>query len=233
MHPEEHVSSEAHWSSWRLLETQIKKRNLSMEEVADIIPGYIHFNHFDDFGLVFVDRNLEGFFKKTSMEIVKQGFRFITEHFYMDIWYKTIPGIIYQNKLCAGNFVVGYFQKIRSDEKSEYHNFVVFTSVCKKFNCFISIANPVYFFGSDTKKMNLTFDDNDFATRHFNQFALLTPREIEILRLIGKGCSRNSISDKIHISKHTLDNHRKHIREKLNIKNAAEFFHYIHAFNLV
>jgi hypothetical protein len=147
MYPEEHMSSASHYESWRILKTQINKRNLSMEEVADIIPGYIHFNHFDDFGLIFVDRNMEVFFNKTSAEIVKQGFGFIAEHFHMDIWHKTIPGIIHHRKFSDGNGNVGYFQKIRNSEKSEYHNFIVFTAVCEKFNCFISVANPVYFFG--------------------------------------------------------------------------------------
>lgn len=232
MIPVWHISSESHYNSWCSLETQIKKRNLSIEGIADIIPGYIHFNHFDDFGLIFVDKNMEIFFNKTSPEIVKQGFGFIAKHFHSDTWNKTIPGIIQHRKLSDGKSIIGYFQKIRNSEKSEYQNFIVFTAVCEKFNCFISIANPVYFFGCDTKKMNLTFDDNEFAISHFNQFALLTPREIEILRLIGLGNSRNLISGKLHISKNTLDNHRKHIREKLNIKNAAELFHYIHAFNL-
>jgi DNA-binding CsgD family transcriptional regulator len=182
-----------------------------MDEVTELIPGYVHFNHFDDFGFIFVDKNMEVFFNKTSMEIVKLGFGFVLEN----------------------KSVFGYFQKIRRGEKSEYHNFIVYTTVCEKFNCFISIANPVYFFSSDTEKINLTFEDIDFAISHFNQFILLTPREIEILRLIGGGYSRKSITDKIHISKNTLDNHRKHIREKLQLKNAAELFHYIHAFNLV
>jgi DNA-binding CsgD family transcriptional regulator len=233
MHSEEHMLIHSHYDSWRTLKTQMNKQNLSMDEITDIIPGYIHFNHFNDFGLIFVDRNMEIFFNKTSPEIVKQGFGFIAEHFHMDIWHKTIPEIIHHRKLTGGNGIVGYFQKIRSGEKLEYHNFIVFTAVCEKFNCFISVANPVYFFGKNTQKINLTFDSNEFAIRHFNRFALLTPCEIRILRLIGFGNSRNSISGQLHISKHTYDNHRKHIREKLNIKNAAELFHYIHAFNLV
>jgi DNA-binding CsgD family transcriptional regulator len=204
-----------------------------MDEVTELIPGYVHFNHFDDFGFIFVDKNMEVFFNKTSMEIVKLGFGFVEEHFHTDTWNKTIPEMILQHKLLENKSVFGYFQKIRRGEKSEYHNFIVYTTVCEKFNCFISIANPVYFFSSDTEKINLTFEDIDFAISHFNQFILLTPREIEILRLIGGGYSRKSITDKIHISKNTLDNHRKHIREKLQLKNAAELFHYIHAFNLV
>jgi DNA-binding CsgD family transcriptional regulator len=204
-----------------------------MEEVADIIPGYIHFNHFDDFGLIFVDRNMEAFFNKTSPEIAKQGFGFITDHFHMDTWKKTIHEIVHHHKSGENRDITGYFQKIRRNLKSECHNFIVFTAVCEKFNCFISVANPVSLFGTDTEKINLTFGDNEFVNRHYHNFALLTQREKEIMRLIGCGTSRNTISNHLHISKHTLDNHRKHIREKLNIKNAAELFHFIHAFNLV
>lgn len=228
------ISIEAqYFNSLQLLETKLKNRNLNIDEVADLIPGYIHFNHFDDFSFMFVDQEMEFFFNTPSSEIVQLGYRFIENHFHPDTWHQTVPQIIKNHKTCKNNNVVGYFQKIRSHETAEYHNFIVFTTVSKIFNCFISVANPVYFFGCDTKKLDMTFDDNEFAIKNFNQFALLSPREIEILRLIGIGSSRNSITCQLHISKHTFDNHRKHIREKLNIKNAAELFHFIHAFNLV
>ena len=50
----------------------------------------------------------------------------------------------------------------------------------------------------------------------------LTAREIEILRLIGKGMSRAEIADALHRSPKTIDNHRAAIMEKLGIHRTIE-----------
>lgn len=50
----------------------------------------------------------------------------------------------------------------------------------------------------------------------------LTPREIQILRMIGKGLSRQDIAKAIHRSPKTVDNHRAAIMEKLGIHDRVE-----------
>ena len=50
----------------------------------------------------------------------------------------------------------------------------------------------------------------------------LSDRELEILELIGKGRDVHEISDVLHISRKTVETHRAHIKEKLNLKNARE-----------
>jgi len=50
----------------------------------------------------------------------------------------------------------------------------------------------------------------------------LTKREIEILKLIGEGLSSKQISDKLFISLNTVETHRRHLLEKLQVKNSME-----------
>jgi DNA-binding NarL/FixJ family response regulator len=50
----------------------------------------------------------------------------------------------------------------------------------------------------------------------------LSDRELEILELIGKGRDVHEISDALHISRKTVETHRAHVKEKLNLKNARE-----------
>jgi DNA-binding NarL/FixJ family response regulator len=50
----------------------------------------------------------------------------------------------------------------------------------------------------------------------------LSDRELEILELIGKGRDVHEISGALHISRKTVETHRAHIKEKLNLKNARE-----------
>ncbi len=61
----------------------------------------------------------------------------------------------------------------------------------------------------------------------FNPYAssqkwTLTDRELEILSLIGQGYLSKEIAEKLGVSKHTVDNHRKNILTKLEADNAIE-----------
>jgi len=50
----------------------------------------------------------------------------------------------------------------------------------------------------------------------------LTDRELEILRLVGMGQSTRQISETLRISVKTVETHRLHLKEKLDLKNAAD-----------
>jgi DNA-binding CsgD family transcriptional regulator len=50
----------------------------------------------------------------------------------------------------------------------------------------------------------------------------LTNREKEILQLIGEGLSSKMIADQFEISIHTVETHRKHLLEKLDVRNSME-----------
>ena len=50
----------------------------------------------------------------------------------------------------------------------------------------------------------------------------VTPRELDVLKLISEGLSNNEISKALCISVNTVDTHRRHLMEKLNAKNAAD-----------
>lgn len=49
----------------------------------------------------------------------------------------------------------------------------------------------------------------------------LSPREIEIIKLISDGLTNKQIADHIFLSTHTVNTHRKNIMHKLGIKNTA------------
>ena len=50
----------------------------------------------------------------------------------------------------------------------------------------------------------------------------LSDRELEVLRLLGKGLGTRDIAHNLHLSVKTIETHRAHIKEKLGFKEAAE-----------
>jgi DNA-binding NarL/FixJ family response regulator len=54
----------------------------------------------------------------------------------------------------------------------------------------------------------------------------LTDRELEIFRLIGAGQSVRLIADKLFLSTKTVEAHKEHIKQKLNLKSSNELLQY-------
>lgn len=64
--------------------------------------------------------------------------------------------------------------------------------------------------------------DNRTAAHALSRIHGLTSRELEILRLIAWGKTNRDIAKQLFVSTRTVDTHRHHLLEKLNVKNTAE-----------
>jgi DNA-binding NarL/FixJ family response regulator len=54
----------------------------------------------------------------------------------------------------------------------------------------------------------------------------LSDRELEVFNLIGQGHGTRPIAEKLHLSIKTIESHRAHIKEKLNLQSASELVHH-------
>ena len=53
---------------------------------------------------------------------------------------------------------------------------------------------------------------------------MLSKRELEIFQLIGKGQSAEEIASQLHISRRTVDSHRDHIKNKLDLPDSRRLY---------
>ena len=61
----------------------------------------------------------------------------------------------------------------------------------------------------------------------------LSDRETEVLLFVAQGCSSKEIADRLHISIHTVNTHRKNITHKTGIKSVAGLAVYAMLHNLI
>lgn len=59
-------------------------------------------------------------------------------------------------------------------------------------------------------------------TNSYQQAPELTPRELEVLRLVAEGLSAKEVATKLKISHRTVEVHRNNMLRKLGVKNSAE-----------
>jgi DNA-binding NarL/FixJ family response regulator len=55
---------------------------------------------------------------------------------------------------------------------------------------------------------------------------VLSDRELEVFELIGRGLTTRQVARKLHLSIKTIESHREHIKEKLQLTNATELLKY-------
>lgn len=61
----------------------------------------------------------------------------------------------------------------------------------------------------------------------------LTPREVDILRLIARGCTNRQMADILQISIRTVEGHRANLMGKLNLHGRVELVRYARENNLI
>ncbi len=74
--------------------------------------------------------------------------------------------------------------------------------------------------------------NQNFFDKNIDKYLSLTEREKEILKLISDEFSSNEIASQLSISPYTVDTHRKHLIEKLDVKSSIGLAKYALLFNL-
>jgi len=72
------------------------------------------------------------------------------------------------------------------------------------------------------KRLEIVMREFVVTTRAPARDADLSPRELEVLRLLARGESSKSIGEQLHISRTTANNHVQHILQKLGAHNRLE-----------
>ena len=61
----------------------------------------------------------------------------------------------------------------------------------------------------------------------------LTPRELEVLKLVVRGYTNSEIADQLGVGERTVESHRKHIQDKVCLKSRAQLVSYARGRGLV
>ncbi|MBU1695992.1 MAG: response regulator transcription factor [Proteobacteria bacterium] len=85
-----------------------------------------------------------------------------------------------------------------------------------------AVLSGEIFFCRDVRHLILYKDGRSGTDNRGSVFSLLSNKEREVLQLIAEGHRSKKIGEKLNISARTVEVHRAHLKNKLNIHNIAE-----------
>ena len=88
-------------------------------------------------------------------------------------------------------------------------------------------------FAFTERQIERLIEQLEFKKKHKVQYDSLTNREKQIVLYMIEGYRVSQISERLFISKHTVEQHKKNIKRKLHIKSLPELLKYALAFDLV
>ena len=227
------ATSDTHQQNLYLVDNLLDQKQLSVEDLDSVLPGYFHINRSENMSIIRMGNSGCSYLGRSETELIKLGPEF--SHIFFDPYVGAE-----KHRRCSDYFqqahktdVHGHFEKVRRDEKSDFAWFLTTGKLSAQCNGILMISYPVSQIDFHAEKLMKLLDENQFMRKHYQEFASLTKRERDILERVARGQKRCNIAEQLSISVHTLDTHRKRIREKLSLNSMADLIRYAKAFGLI
>lgn len=215
-----------------------QSETFSIEDVGDCLPGAVMVQDLSRLTNTYMNKLGCDYLRHSKEELEALGPNYFNLFFppeEIQLLKVELNNFISQNDFSK---IYSFFQRVRPHAGMDYKWYLTSTRLYsdphnlanpKTLNIAIDVSN----LGLTTKKMNFICEQNELVQKHYGKYLRLTLREKEIIRLIVDGKSSYAISDMLFISQHTVNNHRKNIIAKLQVKSLSELIKFAVAFCII
>jgi LuxR family transcriptional regulator len=220
------------------LSSKINNKDVDIEDIGDYIPGSVMVQDLDEMTNLYMNSNGCEVLRHSKEELNSLGPAYFDLFFPPEEIISLKPEITKFLQLDDPTRTYSFFQRVRPNKNTEYKWYLsnvrlykpsVLDNGLKLMNVAIEVDNIC----CAAKKINSICEQNEFVQKNYFKFMLLTKREKEIIKLIASGYNSRYISDLLFISLHTVNNHRKNILNKLNIKSLIDLIKFAAAYSIV
>ena len=223
------------------LEAHIKKI-IELDEFLPYSSTFFCITNTQDLSFEYISKNFKSCIGLDPLEMQSRGMRYF--------WSRIHPDDL-ENWLSALNMLMEFTMNSISEEDRSKANYTWNFRFKNADDVYVNIVQnttPLAFDSQDkpiiglahytvlhpeikmpiTATAKLLNDNNEYETIYFNNVSQkllsdgITNRERDIIRLLVLNFSSKEISEKLNISPHTVDTHRRNILKKLNISSTGE-----------
>lgn len=196
---------------------------LFVSDVVNEVMGHRH-DAIIEGGMEYVDYYMQAP-DYVNMRVMEEQFRFFTENKSRDLpevrLKFVIPWLDQKKKLRY------FFQQYNIAHRNTEGMPLGFYGFCLDFTNIIKesqVTQQLELFNEETQEWDVYSRLEFYLQKDDNK--LLSKREIEILKWVAEGLSSKEIADKLFISVHTVNTHRKNMLARTNSKNSSDLILY-------
>ncbi|MGI4022409.1 MAG: response regulator transcription factor [Janthinobacterium lividum] len=217
---------------------QLKKGLFTIQDIGDYIPGNLMVHDISTNTNIYMNKSGCNILKHSREELQALGPEYFNRFFPKEeikFLNQGLEQFINQNDHTA---VHSFLQRVRPNDQVDYKWYFTSSKLCcledtTNTSRIMHLAVEANTLNNLGNKLNRIFEENIFITQNYRKFNLLTKREKELIKLIALGNSSQDIADLLFISKHTVNNHRKNIMNKLDVNCVSKLIHFAVSFDLV
>jgi len=128
---------------------------------------------------------------------------------------------------------ISFIQRMRIDGQKDFKGYYTLSKKNVQTNELFNIYIPVNNLIKTTNKILRILDDEIYVKYHYDKFASLTVLEKHIITLLALSYQNNEIAEQLSISQATLEQHRRNLKHKLEIKRFVDLIRFAQAFDLI
>ena len=216
-----------------IIDKLLNQGAFELEDIGDYVPSFLHLNNENDLTIEYMNKTGCDWLELTAGEINDMGYDFFNKYIDPESLRLVVPRVMEFYHHNDRSKVYCDFQRVLNPRTQTYSLLFLVTKICNKRPGLLTISQPLENSVSIVKKLERMLGEQKFARKHFKQFSALTKREVQILSLLASGHSNPQIADQLFLSRRTVEQHRKNINRKLDIKHFTDIIKYAQAFDLV
>lgn len=220
------------------LGNSVKNGRLLIEDIGDYIPGNVMVQDLSTLTNTYMNRSGCNILRQSKEELALLGPQYFARFFPPE------ETVIIKSELFRflqqkdESKVYSFFQRVRPNADTAYKWYLTSTKFypdldrsnnLQLMHVSIEVGDTCY----AAKKMNYLCQQNEFIQQNFVKYNTLTRREKEIIGMIAEGRSSFTISEQLFISRHTVNNHRKNILRKLQVRTVSELIKFALTFDML
>lgn len=221
------------------LENGYTKGLYSLDDIGDLVPGAITVQNVESRQVTFMNDWGCEMLNHSMDEINDMGSKYFDTFFLPEQSSNFLKGMVDYVQREDTSSLYSFFHLVRTGKDMKLSWYYAVCKFLRKDTSdgisknVILIANPVSGMGLMVNKINKVLEENLYVAKNYRQFAALTKREKEVLKLLAEGRKSAEISDLLFISQHTVQTHRKSIKKKTELRSFAELVRFAIAFELI
>jgi DNA-binding CsgD family transcriptional regulator len=230
------TNSIEHFVQERLLKTLQQTSiydDLRLLQLLDAFPSILCLHDYNSFECLYINKAARTYCGLSLQQLQAMGAS-INQKLFEAAAIKSLQGSI--SAYFGQDAPTEYFNytiKARNTQNGRWNYWLCRARLLEEANLVISHATNLDAYKLKGAKIERLLKEQRFIQTHAHLFALLSEREVQILKLIATGLTSAEIAKKADITQATAQQHRKNIKKKLQIKRFSDYIRYIISFDLM